>query len=51
MVVRKKDEANKKSCMSAEQIAYELWQNRGCPHGDDWTDWLKAEKIVKANKR
>lgn len=30
-----------------EQTAYELWQKRGCSHGNDWSDWLKAERIVK----
>jgi hypothetical protein len=23
--------------------AYELWQARGCPHGDDLRDWFEAE--------
>ena len=26
--------------------AYYLGQKRGCKHGDDWKDWLEAEKIV-----
>ncbi len=24
--------------------AYYRWQNRGCPKGDDWTDWFEAEQ-------
>ena len=24
--------------------AYELWQEKGCPMGDDKTDWLEAER-------
>ena len=24
--------------------AYELWQARGCPSGDDRSDWLQAER-------
>lgn len=31
--------------------AYEIWQKKGCSHGDDWADWFEAEKIVKANKK
>jgi hypothetical protein len=27
-------------------IAYRLWEERGRPHGDDWTDWFNAERIV-----
>ena len=27
--------------------AYELWQERGCPDGSDWTDWFKAESELK----
>jgi len=35
---------------SKEEIAreaYYLWQKRGCKHGDDWKDWLEAERIVR----
>ena len=33
--------------VSPQQIAeraYKLWQERGCLHGSDQTDWLRAEK-------
>lgn len=33
-----------------QKKAYELWQKRGCSHGNDWSDWLAAEKIVKSSK-
>jgi hypothetical protein len=32
-----------------EQItirAYELWQQAGCPHGNDKSHWLQAEREV-----
>jgi len=29
------------------QRAYEIWQQRGCVHGDDWCDWFQAEIEVK----
>lgn len=32
------------------QKAYDLWQKRGCVHGEDWNDWFTAEKTVKAGK-
>ena len=28
--------------------AYELYQSRGCSHGDDQSDWYRAEQIVLA---
>lgn len=28
--------------------AYELWQARGCPSGDELSDWLQAEREVGA---
>lgn len=31
--------------------AYELFEKRGYSHGNDLSDWLEAEKIVKSNKR
>lgn len=58
MVARKKETTKKSSStspencsMSIEQTAYELWQQRGCPHGSDWTDWFEAEKNMKTSKR
>lgn len=30
------------------QKAHELWQQRGCCHGQDLDDWLEAERLVKA---
>ncbi len=31
-----------------EKKAYELYEQRGCNHGNDITDWLEAERIVLA---
>jgi hypothetical protein len=25
-------------------LAYQLWQERGSPHGSDWEDWFRAEQ-------
>ncbi|MBN2097855.1 MAG: DUF2934 domain-containing protein [Candidatus Omnitrophica bacterium] len=30
-----------------QRKAYELFEKKGYTHGDDWTDWLKAERLVK----
>ena len=30
------------------RLAYEKWQARGCPDGDDRRDWLEAEQEVLA---
>jgi hypothetical protein len=38
---------------SSEQIAsraYEKWQKRGCPCGDDLRDWFEAEAELGAEK-
>jgi hypothetical protein len=32
---------------SIEEIAYELWENRGRPLGEDWADWFAAEARVR----
>ena len=29
------------------RVAYGLYENRGCAPGNDFTDWLEAERIVK----
>jgi hypothetical protein len=29
-------------------LAYQLWQQRGCPVGSDQEDWFKAESELKA---
>jgi len=29
------------------RVAYDLYENRGCAPGNDFLDWLEAEKIVK----
>ena len=28
------------------RLAYEKWQARGCPMGDDGRDWFEAEKEI-----
>lgn len=29
-----------------EKLAYQLYEQRGCRHGDDWKDWLEAERLT-----
>ncbi len=33
------------------QVAYELFLGRGCEHGHDLEDWLKAEQMVRSQRR
>lgn len=33
------------------QVAYELFERRGCVPGHDVEDWLEAERIVRARRR
>ncbi len=36
--------------LSREEVAkraYELWKQRGGSHGNDWEDWLRAERELK----
>jgi len=30
-----------------QEKAYSLFEKRGYSHGDDWSDWLEAERQVK----
>ena len=29
------------------QLAYRIWEERGCPHGSPEQDWYRAEKEVR----
>ncbi len=29
-------------------VAYQLWLERGCPHGSDQEDWFRAEAMLNA---
>ena len=29
------------------RVAYNLYENRGCTPGNDFSDWLEAERIVR----
>lgn len=28
------------------ELAYQYWEERGCLHGEDLDDWLRAERVV-----
>jgi hypothetical protein len=32
---------------SIAELAYELWEARGCPHGSPEQDWLEAERRIE----
>jgi len=32
---------------SVDELAYQLWQARGCPHGTAEKDWLDAERQLR----
>jgi hypothetical protein len=32
-----------------EKLAYELWEQRGCPYGSPEVDWFAAEQAVYAS--
>jgi hypothetical protein len=32
---------------SVAQIAYQLWESRGCPDGSAERDWLEAERLLQ----
>jgi Protein of unknown function (DUF2934) len=36
---------------SIGELAYSLWQSRGCPEGSAEKDWLDAEKQLKTVQR
>jgi hypothetical protein len=31
---------------SVAELAYALWEARGCPHGSSEQDWLEAERLA-----
>ena len=31
-----------------ERLAFQKWQKRGCPVGEDQTDWFEAERELKS---
>jgi hypothetical protein len=31
---------------SISELAYALWEARGCPHGSSEQDWLEAERLA-----
>jgi len=33
-----------------QKKAYELYEKRGCVDGNDFADWLEAERLVKSGK-
>ena len=32
-------------------LAYALWQRRGCPQGSPEKDWFQAEEIIRAGQK
>jgi hypothetical protein len=36
----------KQNTQDIANLAYSLWQQRGCPEGSPEQDWLEAEKLV-----
>jgi hypothetical protein len=36
---------------AVSQRAYQIWEDCGCPHGDDTAHWLQAERDVRANNK
>lgn len=32
---------------AVNELAYELWRDRGSPANDDWTDWFEAEDELR----
>ena len=33
------------------KVAYELFERRGCTHGQDQQDWFEAERFVRQQRR
>ena len=53
VIMRKVASKTKKAAPQQEiaKVAYQLFLNRGCAHGYDMEDWLKAEKIVSSKRK
>lgn len=46
-VKRKKRVSQAEFDSLVEKLAYDLFQQTGAAHGDDWSHWLNAEKSIK----
>jgi hypothetical protein len=40
--------AAKPAASAIAQLAYELWQQNGCPHGRDQEHWFQAERELRS---
>jgi len=49
-VVSSKSTSSSGAQEKIQKKAYELFEKRGYQHGNDLSDWLEAEKIVKSNR-
>lgn len=44
-------EMEDRSQQDIANLAYALWQQRGCPEGSPEEDWLQAEKMIVAHQQ
>ena len=45
------DKANQEDQKEIAVLAYQFWQERGCPAGSDQQDWFRAEQELTRLKR
>ena len=50
-VRRRQTSSRAVSAEEISQVAYELFERRGCVHGHDLEDWLEAERIARSRAR
>jgi hypothetical protein len=50
-VQREAEPEDEKSTQDIANLAYALWQQRGCPEGSPEQDWFEAEKLVGTGPR
>lgn len=44
------DESVNREARELEELAYLLWQQRGCPEGSPEEDWFAAQRMLQARK-
>ena len=47
---RKWSEDDQQVRQEIEKLAYQFFEERGCQHGFDQEDWLRAKAIVKSRR-
>jgi hypothetical protein len=49
--LNRENEMKDRAQQDIANLAYALWQRRGCPDGSPEQDWLEAEKMIETGQQ